>query len=219
MTFLVIVIITSKDENEKFYLSKDPDMHKIVTQKQKTAAWFVSHCDVDSKRNDLARKLQQYIDVEVYGSCGNLSCQHDDPRCNEMLNTTYKFYFSFENTLCADYVTEKLFDVMKSLVIPVVFSGADLSRFIPPKSYVNANDFKSPFELANFLKILSRNSREYVKYFSWKKYYRVDDNSDTANVCAICQKLNEFNFNTKKQFYENIQDWFMDSCSKSKIKF
>ena len=60
----------------------------------------------------MAKNLQQYIDVDIYGNCGPLKCSEEDWECYEMLND-YRFYFSFENSLCKDYVTEKLFGVMK----------------------------------------------------------------------------------------------------------
>ena len=31
----------------------------------------MSHCSAISKRDDLAADLSQYIDIDVYGSCGN----------------------------------------------------------------------------------------------------------------------------------------------------
>ena len=54
----------------------------------------------------------RYINVDIYGRCGKLTCRKsDEKRCGEMLDTDYKFYLSFENSLCKDYVTEKFFKV------------------------------------------------------------------------------------------------------------
>ena len=60
----------------------------------------------------VAKNLQKYIDVDIYGGCGPLKCSLQPWECLEMLDD-YRFYFSFENSLCKDYVTEKLFGVMK----------------------------------------------------------------------------------------------------------
>ena len=38
----------------------------------------------------------------------------------------YKFYLSFENALCQDYITEKFFLALHSGVIPIAYGG--LSR-------------------------------------------------------------------------------------------
>lgn len=136
-----------------------------------------------------------------------------------MLNTTYKFYFSFENTLCIDYLTEKLYNTINSYVIPVIYSGADISRFLPPKSYIDVESFQTAEHLANHLKFLSDNPREYIKYFWWRKHYRIGLRDDRW-FCDLCLKLNEPNFNTKKQTYENVKDWFYkDTCRNPKIQF
>lgn len=133
----------------------------------------MSHCNTFSKRENLVKKLQKFIGVDIYGDCGTLSCELNAIECDEMMNLTYKFYFAFENSLCIDYLTEKLYRTIKNFVIPVIYSGADLSRFLPPKSYIDANDFNTAEDLANHLKFLSENPKEYVKYFWWKKHYKV----------------------------------------------
>jgi hypothetical protein len=53
----------------------------------------------------------------------------------------YKFYLSFENSVCEDYVTEKFWKVLDYSIIPVVLGGANYSKFAPTKSYINARDF------------------------------------------------------------------------------
>jgi alpha-1,3-fucosyltransferase len=131
---------------------------------------------------------------------------------------TYKFYLAYENSLCIDYITEKPFKVMNEYIIPVVYNGVEMSRFLPPKSYIDANSFKTPEDLANHLKFLSNNVTEYVKYFWWKKHYRVE--LTNFDVCEICKKLNEPNLLAKPHIYPNINDWFNNgTCSQPKIKF
>jgi len=76
--------------------------------KTKMAAWFVSHCEAPSGRRNFVRELQKYLPVDIYGKCGK-QCLKTDQRCFEQLNTDYKFYLAFENSVCKDYYTEKLF--------------------------------------------------------------------------------------------------------------
>ena len=76
--------------------------------KTKMAAWFVSHCEAASGRRNIVRELQKYFQVDIYGNCGK-QCLKTDKRCFEQLNTDYKFYLAFENSVCKDYYTEKLF--------------------------------------------------------------------------------------------------------------
>lgn len=183
------------------------------------SVWFVSHCNVDSRRDDLTRKLREFIDVDVYGKCGSLSCPRQSKHCFEMLNTTYKFHFAFENTLCVDYVTEKLFNAMNSYIIPVVYSGGNMTQFLPPKSYVDANKFKNAKDLADYLIFLAQNPHEYIKYFWWKKHYKVVTTSG-VDFCAVCEKFNEFYPTYKSQSYTSIKKWFFqDACKRPKIQF
>ena len=78
--------------------------------KTKSAAIFVSNCDSSNKRLSYIRELQNYISVDIYGSCGDRQCQKSSQdNCFEMLRKEYKFYLAFENANCRHYITEKLF--------------------------------------------------------------------------------------------------------------
>jgi alpha-1,3-fucosyltransferase len=76
--------------------------------KTKMAAWFVSNCASKSRRMELVKELQKYIDVDVYGDCGTMKCPRKrEEDCRQMAANKYKFYLSLENSICQDYVTEK----------------------------------------------------------------------------------------------------------------
>ena len=67
--------------------------------KRKSIAWFVSHCHTKSKRETYVKKLQEYIDVDIYGWCGPFKCKKNDKTCDEMVSKQYKFYLAFENSV------------------------------------------------------------------------------------------------------------------------
>ena len=61
-----------------------------------------------------------------------------------MLERDYKFYLSFENSICRDYATEKFFNPLRFSTVPVVYSGADYQALgVPKNSYIDARDFPS----------------------------------------------------------------------------
>uniref|UniRef100_A0A182J6F2 Fucosyltransferase n=1 Tax=Anopheles atroparvus TaxID=41427 RepID=A0A182J6F2_ANOAO len=190
-----------------------------VAQKQKIAAQFVSHCDSLSGRDQLVKKMKSAgLEVDVYGSCGTMKCARGNPECNTMLDTTYWFYLSFENSLCVDYVTEKLYNALVHNIVPVVFGGADYERFAPPRSYINAQDYATVNELVDYLLFLVDNPQEYVKYFWWKEHYALES---TNSYCELCQKLHSVGTREKVQYYRDIKSWWYDDActTQSKIKF
>lgn len=78
--------------------------------KTKKIAWFVSNCGARNGRRQYVEELAKYIPVDIYGACGPLRCpRHKANDCFTMLTKDYKFYLSFENSNCRDYITEKFF--------------------------------------------------------------------------------------------------------------
>ena len=102
---------------------------------------------------NLVKSLQNYMPVDIYGDCGTHKCP-DKEDCLQYISDNYKFYISFENSLCKDYVTEKFFQAMSHDILPIVYGGTDYSEIAPPKSYINVlPDFEKPNDLASFLTV------------------------------------------------------------------
>lgn len=109
--------------------------------KTHTAAWFVSHCITHGRRGAYVNVLRKHVGVDVYGACGPLSCPrvtHDngsqawDSSCLQTAEKDVKYYLSFENSLCRDYVTEKVFKVYTTQsLVPVVRGSANYSMYLP----------------------------------------------------------------------------------------
>jgi hypothetical protein len=51
---------------------------KRIHNKTKTIAWMVSHCDTHGQREAYIKELVKFIDVDVCGPCGTLSCPRHD---------------------------------------------------------------------------------------------------------------------------------------------
>lgn len=88
---------------------KNKFKENIAAGKTKAVAWMVSNCRlVSSGRMTYARKLAKFINVDIYGRCGTKSCSRStEKKCMQMIKNDYKFYLSFENSKCLDYITEK----------------------------------------------------------------------------------------------------------------
>lgn len=171
-----------------------------LTHKNRTAAWFVSNCWTNSGREYLVRNLSSYIVVDIYGDChGGRKCQNLTS-CDQMLSRYYRFYLSFENSLCPDYITEKLYRALAHDTVPVVFGGADYSVYLPPGSYINAMDFDNPLQLANHLQKLMVNDDLYLKHFYWRGKYTVDT-APSQGWCQLCHIILR-----KKEVYKSYTD-------------
>ncbi|XP_071625618.1 alpha-(1,3)-fucosyltransferase C isoform X2 [Temnothorax longispinosus] len=181
-----------------------------VRGKSKPVTWFVSNCDAKSGRQKYVEELSKHIRVDIYGKCGEFSCEKYRNCFSDVIEADYFFYLSFENSFCDDYVTEKLMNPLRYNVVPVVYGGANYSQFAPPNSYVNALDFDSPKELAAYLKYLTQDLQRYQSFLQWKKYYRVNVGTKQA-VCNLCEVLHK---QKKPKIYSDLTDWYAkDKCS------
>lgn len=183
---------------------------RIIKNKSKLVAWFVSSCKTAGRREDYVRELSRFIPVDIYGKCGNLTCGEspgNQVECYEMLRSQYKFYLSFENARCPDYVTEKLFRALYYDTVPIVMGGADYSAFAPPNSFIHTNDFESPQKLSEYLLSLDRSDDLYARYFDWKSNYRVDLNP-MDGWCRLCEMAHEKSPHHK--VYSDINKWWVE---------
>ena len=106
--------------------------------------------------------------------------------CDVQLRRKYKFYLSFENSLCREYVTEKVARMYRLDIIPVVLGGARYSDLLPVGSFISVRNFTSPAKLAEYLKLLDSDDRLYNAYFEWKKSYVV---REVSSPCVLCEFL------------------------------
>lgn len=106
-----------------------------LDNKKKAAAWFATHCKTPSKREEFVQRLNDELDkynlkVDIFGDCGNLQCPMHNEECHALVESDYYFYLAFENSLCEDYVTEKVLTATKHFAVPIVYGGANYTRFV-----------------------------------------------------------------------------------------
>ena len=212
---------------ENLTFSKPKIVPKSIDN-QSVVVWMASHCPTDGRREDYVRELNRYINVDSYGSCGNIGgcgksgASGDSPdECYDMIESKYKFYLSFENSLCTDYVTEKFFQILNRNLVPVVYGAADYSRIAPPNSYIDARQFKGPKQLADYLMALDANDALYNDYFVWKNDYIVESGQEKMvlnGFCDLCRKLHQDN--EPKIYTKLLNDWLPENqCTSPDISY
>ena len=166
--------------------------------KSRLVLWAVGHCNTSSKREKYVEELKRHIDVYVIGRCGGHACGKGHS-CEIDLLRAHKFYLSFENSLCAEYITEKLWRRIQEPIVPIVLGGADYKKYLPKHSYIDIKDFASPKELAAYLHKLDKHDDLYNEYFAWKQNYTCYNGiPGNSLLCSVCRFMNENlnNFNT-----------------------
>ena len=209
---------SSRGNHSKWYTAQLEEIRRNLTlkvkQKTKMVAWFVSNCKTPSDREMYVQELSKYIQVDVFGKCGNFTCPRKIrtkyesgvfgmcgnvtcPRtieseygdCDSMLDKNYKFYLSFENSLCEEYVTEKFTRMVHRDLITVVLGGADYSAFTAPETYLDVRNFTSPRRLAEFMRYLDMRTDLYVDYLMRKR--SMVRQKHGAHRCELCNYLHK----------------------------
>lgn len=172
--------------------------HNYHEGKSGFLAGLISNCGAANKRISYMNALKNHAEVTIYGRCG-IPCPANTD-CRQYIGDKYKFFFSFENSICRDYITEKFFLMLKYNVIPVVFGGGNYSRFVPKTGYIDALDYESPQHLADYLKYLDKNVTAFNEYFQWKKHVQfLDYIVDYGMICDMCIQLHLEDFYGIKQ--------------------
>jgi alpha-1,3-fucosyltransferase len=196
-------------------LIKNRDLTSFIKGKKKMITWFVGHCTTPIRREEYVQQLSKYIPVDIFGKCTK-ECPSN---CDEMVRTDYKFYLAFENSWCPDYITEKFSRPLLYGAVPIVLGGADYRKFAPLNSYINARDFNSPKELADYLILLDKSDSLYINYFNWMKDYYISV-PDMNGWCQLCQMAHDNKIPTK--VYHDIKRWWMNDggeCETDSTKY
>ncbi|KAK2149711.1 hypothetical protein LSH36_440g00002 [Paralvinella palmiformis] len=178
--------------------------------KTKSIVWAVSDCQTASKREDYVAELSKHIDIDVYGSCGSLTCPREQQnQCSEIWEKKYKFYLAFENSICDGYITEKFYRTLSLELVPVVFGGGDYVTAGPPHSYINVRDYETPKDLAEYLHELAKDKQKYYEYFRWKQIYVIRPNINrSCKLCEVAHNIGRWSRPARHDY--NM--WWMSKC-------
>ncbi len=188
---------------------KPPSLDESVISQPGIVAWVSSNCNTHSERELFVIQLARYVQIDVFGSCGNMTCPNGI-NCMHWIGKRYKFFLAFENSLCLDYITEKSWNALKYGMVPVVLGAGNYRDQLPPNSFIDVRLYKSPKYLAQRMIMLSKNKMMYRQFFSWKKHFYL---TDEAPMCKLCEYLHQKRYDVKPKVYDHIDNWWSKNVS------
>ena len=166
--------LLDKRSDIPWVLMRDMDKMKGVQSIkgiQPKATFVARNCKPMNNRNDYVNAIDAKIGVVSLSSCMNNAKW---PDCNgrpcskvEALRP-YKMHLAFENGNSPGYISEKIYDAFEAGVVPVWMGTRDIAETIPKGSYIDVDEFDSPDDVANYLKLVLDNETLYNSYFEWK---------------------------------------------------
>ena len=112
---------------------------------------------------------------------------------------------SLENSVCRDYITEKLQRAHDNYMVPLVFNDKIYKHILPPHSYIAVDTFASMTALVDHLKYLINNDTAYMQYHTWRRDYEIDNTLELGK-CELCAKL--VREQNRESIRENIPHWY-----------
>ncbi|CAG9782537.1 unnamed protein product [Diatraea saccharalis] len=202
----------------------DTYMKSQLSSKRKAVAIFLDKCKSRSKREvyieNLKWQLSKYnLGIDVYGNCGKNKCKKKMSGCFWRLKKYYFFYLAMEDSISPNYITQEVVYGYENNAVPVVYGGAQYSKFLPPNSYLNAMQLNEEM-LARAMNDIIRNRSLYYDYFRWKNHYIIKA-TKTLDPCALCKALNNKNWLTFRTRNVNFRKWwnafYKTRCAESSI--
>ncbi|XP_004696258.1 alpha-(1,3)-fucosyltransferase 10 isoform X2 [Echinops telfairi] len=143
-----------------------------------------SDCDPPSDRDSYVRELMTYIEVDSYGEClrnKDLPQPLKNPASMDTdsfyrIIAQYKFILAFENAVCDDYITEKLWRPLKLGVVPVYYGSPTVTDWLPSsRSAILVSEFAHPRDLASYLRRLDYDDTLYKAHIDWKLHGEISN--------------------------------------------
>uniref|UniRef100_A0A914LGM7 Fucosyltransferase n=1 Tax=Meloidogyne incognita TaxID=6306 RepID=A0A914LGM7_MELIC len=105
-----------------------------------------------------------YVEIRTKGLSHTKKYRADEDRADAHTQQNHMFYLALENNICHNYVTEKFWNSLRSLTVPVVFSRSVFEGMdVPSNAFIALDDFKSVIELVAHLKALQNDTEKYLK--------------------------------------------------------
>ncbi|XP_034015449.1 alpha-(1,3)-fucosyltransferase 9-like [Thalassophryne amazonica] len=180
----------------------------VLPKKDKLVCWIVSNWNENLARVKYFNELKKHIDIFTFGRAFGKGL----PKNAQLpVMASCKFYLAFENSIHKDYITEKFYNSLTMGTVPVVLGPPrkNYESIVQGDAFIHVDDFKSPLEMAEHLKLMDKNEKMYLKYFAWHGHYKMKQPHFWPEyVCLACDHMRR---NTEYKALTNIESWFWNS--------
>ncbi|KAL0125304.1 hypothetical protein PUN28_004436 [Cardiocondyla obscurior] len=206
---------------ESYYVSTKEKSALMRAENLASVLYIQSDCDTASDRDRYVLELMKHIRIDSYGACVN-NAQLDDRLKNNYLDilnnheflsfvAKYKFTIAFENAICNDYITEKLWRPLIVGSIPIYYGSPSFKDWLPNnKSAISILDFASPAELAKLLHNLLKNNSAYEEYLS----HKLDKHNNRVTNSKFLHVLETRPKKDSNQFVDYMEEFECFVCKK-----
>ncbi|XP_073954822.1 alpha-(1,3)-fucosyltransferase C-like [Choristoneura fumiferana] len=215
--------VAPKINTEWSLVNKQSDMiyeiQEVLLNKRDFGVWISNKCQTQSQREKIVAEIKEESDIhdhtlDILGACYS-KCNNTAVASAKVLRP-YTFFLAFESVLADDYVTGDVVEAIKQKCLPVVYGGANYSRFLPPHSYIDATTL-GPRETVRLMAHLMTDVTRYFAYFDWHTSYAVKkDKGESA--CNLCEALNQ----KRRGSHVKLRKWwnphYETLCSTSEAK-
>jgi hypothetical protein len=84
----------------------------------------------------------------------------------------------------------------------------DYAALLPSHSYIHVDDFDSPRDLAEYLRLLDTHDALYNEYFRWKSDWRVFLHDAASYWCRVCGLLHVADEQRYVHWYTDYSEWW-----------
>lgn len=199
-------------------------LEALVKSKEKAVAWVASHCEtLQWNRTKFVEDLQKHIPIDTYGKCGTMELPWRRRELLRKVMEPYRFYLSFENSCCSEYITEKFWRSLDLGMIPVVV-GAPLEDYLkvaPPNSFLHIDQFNSLKEMADYMIEISQNESKLRRHLAWRTKGEVHTEEIQEHIinplrnttlCSIVKRLNANLQDDEKSLFDFFGEQWDGSC-------
>jgi hypothetical protein len=145
----------------------NPDWNAIRTQKIRFCALLSAYANRSVRqRMNFFNELNRRKKVDSLGRAANntgLTIPLGLPPKLEALRP-YKFTIAFENKELSGWTTEKMYDPLAAHTIPIFWGDPKAVDYYNPEAFINAYDFQSYSELADYVCEVDTNEALYLHY-------------------------------------------------------